>query len=60
MAAVLGVLQNPFKYPRQMDGLQSALAQLPSVGVYVVGAALVAVLGGAGVGVVSAVAPGEF
>lgn len=52
-------MQNPFKYPQQMDGLQSALSQLPTAGVYVVGAALVAVLGGSGITAASAVAPGE-
>lgn len=52
--------QNPFKYPRQMEGLQGPLSQLPTVGVYVLGAALAAVLGGGGWAVVGAVAPGAW
>lgn len=43
-----------------MDGLQSALSGLPTVGVYAVGAALAAVLGGAGVGIGGAIAPGKL
>ena len=49
--------QNPFRYPRQMDGLQSVLSSLPTVGVYVVGAAAVAALGLTGSSAVAAVAP---
>ena len=41
-----------------MDGLQGALAGLPTVGVYVLGAALAAALGGAGFAGVQALAPG--
>ncbi|KAI8112260.1 hypothetical protein M9434_003584 [Picochlorum sp. BPE23] len=40
-----GAFQNPFRYPRQMDGLQSVLSQVPTIGVYVVGAAAVAAFG---------------
>ncbi|EFN52285.1 hypothetical protein CHLNCDRAFT_139027 [Chlorella variabilis] len=50
-------VENPFKYPRDMDGLQSALAGLPTAGVYVLGAALAAGLGGAGFVGAGAVAP---
>ena len=53
-------LQNPFKYPRPMQGLQAPLSSLPTVGVYVVGAALIAVLGGVGSTGVAAVAPGKI
>lgn len=53
------VMQNPFKYPRQMESLQGVLSKLPSAGVYVLGAALVAALGGVGSTGVGAVAPGE-
>lgn len=51
-------MQSPFKYGREMDGLQGALAGLPTVGVYVLGAALAAALGGAGFAGVQALAPG--
>jgi hypothetical protein len=49
--------QNPFRYPRQMDSLQSVLSSLPTVGVYVVGAAAVAALGLTGSSAAGAVAP---
>lgn len=52
-------MQNPFKYPRQMESLQSAMSQLPSAGVYVLGAALAVAFGGAGSLVAGSVAPGE-
>lgn len=42
-----------------MDTLQGMLAQLPTAGVYVVGAAVVALLGGSGVGAAGALAPGK-
>lgn len=51
--------QNPFKYPREMDGLQSALSGLPTAAVYVLGVVLAAGLGGgAALGAGSAL-PGE-
>ena len=52
-------LQSPFKYPRDMDSLQSALAGLPTAGVYVAGAALALGLGGGGYAAAQALAPGE-
>jgi hypothetical protein len=51
-------LQNPFKYPREMTGLQGPLSGLPGVGVYVLGAALVVVLGGGASGALGSLAPG--
>lgn len=53
-------LQNPFRYPRQMDGLQSVLSQLPTIGVYVVGAAAAAALGLTGSSVAGSIAPGRY
>jgi hypothetical protein len=53
-------LQNPFKYPREMTGLQGPLSSLPSVGVYVLGAALVVVLGGGASGAVGSLVPGTL
>jgi len=52
------VLQNPFRYPRQMDGLQSVLSQIPTIGVYVVGAAAVAAFGLTGSVGAGTIAPG--
>jgi hypothetical protein len=52
------VLQNPFRYPRQMDGLQSVLSQVPTIGVYVVGAAAVAAFGLTGSVGAGTIAPG--
>ena len=49
--------QSPFKYGRDMDGLQGALAALPTAGVYLLGAALAAGLGGAGFAGAEALAP---
>ena len=51
-------LQNPFLYPREMDGLQTALSGLPTAGVYVVGAALTAGMGAVGFTAAQALAPG--
>ena len=53
-------LQNPFKYPREMSGLQGPLSSLPGVGVYVLGAALVVVLGGGASGAVGSLVPGTL
>lgn len=52
--------QRCFPYERKMDGLQAALAGLPTAGVYVVGAALAAALGGAGFVGGEAIAPGAL
>ena len=41
-----------------MDGLQSVLSQLPTVGVYALGAAAIAVLGFSGTNVAGSLAPG--
>ncbi len=54
----INVLQNPFRYPRQMDGLQSVLSQIPTIGVYVVGAAAVAAFGLTGLVGAGTIAPG--
>lgn len=54
------VLQNPFRYPRQMDGLQSVLSQIPTIGVYVVGAAAVAAFGLTGSVGAGTIAPGTL
>ena len=43
-----------------MTGLQAPLASLPSVGIYALGAALIAILGGAGAGSIASVAPGTY
>lgn len=51
-------LQNPFKCGRELDGLQSTLAGVPTVGVYLLGAALAAALGGVGFVGAEALAPG--
>lgn len=51
--------QNPYKYPREMDGLTAALAALPSAGVYALGAALVVALGGGASAAAQSLAPGE-
>lgn len=53
-------LQRCFPYEKQMDGMQSALAGLPTAGVYVLGAALAAGLGGAGFFGGQALAPGAL
>lgn len=53
-------LQNPFKYPREMTGPQGPLSSLPGVGVYVLGAALVVVLGGGASGAVGSLVPGTL
>ncbi|KAL4434488.1 hypothetical protein ABPG75_000929 [Micractinium tetrahymenae] len=53
----VAALENPFKYERPMDGMQSALAGLPTAGVYLLGAALAAGLGGAGFTGAHALAP---
>lgn len=50
-------MQNPFRYPRQMDGLQGVLSQIPTIGVYVVGAAAVAALGLTGSSVTGSIVP---
>ncbi|PSC73353.1 chloroplastic isoform X2 [Micractinium conductrix] len=50
-------MESPFKYGRDMDGLQGALAALPTAGVYLLGAALAAGLGGAGFAGAEALAP---
>ncbi|KAL4860244.1 hypothetical protein ACK3TF_000429 [Chlorella vulgaris] len=50
-------VENPFRYPREMSGLQSALAGLPTAGVYLVGAALAAWLGGGGAFAAQSLAP---
>ena len=52
--------QRCFPYERKMDGMQAALSGLPSAGVYVLGAALAAALGGAGFVGAEAVAPGAL
>lgn len=51
-------LQRCFPYEKQMDGMQSALAGLPAAGVYILGAALAAGLGGAGFVGAQSLAPG--
>jgi hypothetical protein len=53
-------LQNPFKYPREMTGLQGPLSGLPSAGVYVLGAAVVVILGGGAAGAIGSLVPGKF
>eukprot|EP00887_Chlorella_sp_A99_P004420 scaffold30.g4420.t1 len=50
-------IESPFKHGREMDGLQAALAGLPTAGVYAAGAALAAALGGAGWAGAHALAP---
>lgn len=50
--------QRCFPYEKQMDGMQAALAGLPAAGVYLLGAALAAGLGGAGFVGAQALAPG--
>ncbi len=52
-------MQNPFKYPKEMDALQQALSALPTVGVYTLGAVLAAAFASAGFVGAEAVAPGE-
>ncbi|KAL4522238.1 hypothetical protein Ndes2437B_g07974 [Nannochloris sp. 'desiccata'] len=54
---VCSAVENPFKYPREMTGLQGPLSSLPGVGVYVLGAALVVVLGGGASGAVGSLVP---
>ncbi|KAL4420333.1 hypothetical protein ABPG77_010238 [Micractinium sp. CCAP 211/92] len=56
-AVCVAALENPFKYERPMDGMQSALAGLPTAGVYLLGAVLAAGLGGAGFTGAQALAP---
>lgn len=50
-------LQNPYRYPRQMDGLQNVLSQLPTMGVYIVGVAAMAALGLTGSAAVGTIVP---
>ncbi len=52
-------MQNPFKFAKEMDGLQSALSGLPTAGVYALGAVLVAALGGGASIGASNVVPGS-
>lgn len=54
---IIFTIQNPFRYPRQMDGLQNVLSQIPTVGVYIVGAAAVAALGLSGSSAVGSIVP---
>jgi hypothetical protein len=54
---IIFTIQNPFRYPRRMDGLQNVLSQIPTVGVYIVGAAAVAALGLSGSSAVGSIVP---
>lgn len=56
----LPVRQRCFPYEKKMDGMQAALAGLPAAGVYLLGAALAAGLGGAGFAGAQALAPGAL